>query len=192
VPNEEGRRQRAAAFYASGIGGAGRLELVAPPGDRLGAEEHSGGVPVALREVEDRAPVQIGLRPQDRQRVVGKNVVRQVSFARHAPGVAPLRAHLVPPQLGFEPSDIAWRILPGRQPSRARQSAEERNEIGTGADIDDIQLRARGQGPLHCRYRAMDNPVVVGMGFAVIVLEISLRVELSPFVVGIARRFWRR
>ena len=94
--------------------------------------------------------------------------------------MSPLRPHRVAGQVRLEPGHIAFGIFPNGQAARPRQSAEERNEIRAGADIDKVEIAA-GRARLLDRFnRAGDDAVVVGVRLAVIVIEIGLGIEIRP------------
>ncbi len=146
--HEERRRQGATRPHGARKRRAGRLELVHDARDRLRAEEHRRRVPRPRREIENRPLRHLAFGSERRDGVIRQGVLGAVRLPRDAPEVLPLRTQVVPLEFSLEPSDIGLGVFPRGQTPRTRQRAEERNEIGPGADVHDVEIARDGCGML--------------------------------------------
>src|SRR5262249_6353841 len=161
-----------------------RLELILLSGDRFGAEKHGRRIPPALGQIENRPLPEAYLCAQVWNWIVRQMPARAISFAGDPPEVTPLGTHVIAADLSLEPSHVALRILPCGKGFCPRQCAEKRDEIWTGADVDNIKQRVRRSSSLKSCHGAGNHPVVIRMWLAIIVLEVGLGIEQRPIVVG--------
>jgi hypothetical protein len=94
--------------------------------------------------------------------------------------------HRIAGQVSLEPGHVALGVFPDGQAACPRQSAEERDEVRAGPDIDKIEIAAGGARLLDRFNRSFDDAVVIGVRLAVIVSEIRLGIELRPAIIGVA------